>query len=246
MTPEERLKACLARMTSKDQEERLAAIAGLAKLGEKAFPAVGPVCELLLSDVSPAVRQAALESLEKIHPQLHKSAVVLTVDNNLKKHVQAANDVAGLGERGRGAVPLLLAHLQTMPAQFAKRSGFWWESIDIVDADLHALGEIAPDDPAVQKLMVDLTQKANLPAFVKEAGEQQFFPDGNAARFTNVAVNALEKLLLKHPEQGERIAPLLIAAMPGIPNQKVDPGNASRTNRCSPNQCRATPWNCWD
>src|SRR5258708_6460764 len=56
--------------------DRVRAAQELGKLGERAKPAARALCAAAI-DESPKTSQAALESLEKVWPELHKQVVLL-------------------------------------------------------------------------------------------------------------------------------------------------------------------------
>jgi len=205
---DQRVMSLLADLKSKKGAERLPVIDDLAKLGAVALPAVGNLCEVLASDSTPATRQAVLNALEKIHPELHKQVVVLLVEADAEKHQLATREIAQLGEQGRGAVPLLLAHIRTAPIRFRNVHNKGESAASkLLKEDLKALVQIAPTDPAVQKVLFDMTR----------------LPPGQTARFvTNdetvptVAVRGLADIVQNHPDQAKKIGPGLLTATRGM------------------------------
>lgn len=81
----------------------------IGRLGEKGRPAARILCQAML-DKQQAVRVAASNALEKVHPDLHPHAVTLAVDNNFENHMRAVNAISSM-ERGEAAAPIILYHL---------------------------------------------------------------------------------------------------------------------------------------
>src|SRR5262249_23110313 len=93
------LRAVAARLRSGTTEERVKAAEQLAEMGEKALPAARVLCEVAL-EPSQKVSRAALAALEKIHPDLHKSAFILVVnDEKAANHLKALADISLLGDQ---------------------------------------------------------------------------------------------------------------------------------------------------
>src|SRR5262249_53969567 len=188
---DERLKPFVVALKSKKSEERLRAVEELGKLGNVARPAAQAVCEVLVTDTTPALREAALAALEKIHPELHKQLVVLVAEADAEKHQKAARELAQMGEEGRAAVPVLLAHLKSAPARFPA------EVTSVVSEDVQALAQLAPADPTVQKAILATTTLTALDQIQQEVA--------HPAR--KAAIQTLSELVQKHPEQAKHVVP---------------------------------------
>jgi HEAT repeat protein len=75
------VKALLAQLRSKDAGVRIRAVQALGEKGDDAKPAVRALCSATL-DTSAKVKQAALEALEKVRPDLYKPLVVVLREGN--------------------------------------------------------------------------------------------------------------------------------------------------------------------
>jgi hypothetical protein len=204
-TPDERLKPILVALTSKKKEERLQAVEDMGKLAEVARPATRALVEVLMNDPFPAVREAALAALEKIHPDLHRPVVVLLVEADPAKHEAASRDIARLGEEARGAVPVLLGHVKLVPTKMPAVAP------ELIAADAAALAETAPDDPMVHKALLELTRLSDI--------QGKGLRGNQPARLA--AVQALADLLQKHPEQAKNLIPGLSTATRLMPDAEV-------------------------
>lgn len=202
---DERLKPILAALKDKKAAVRQQALEDLGKLGDDGRPATDAVCQIVASDPSPAVRQSALDCLDKIYPDLSNKVVVLVVEADPLKHVKAVQEIGGLGEDARGAVPVLLTHLRTASARFPT-------DLDaIMSEDVRALGTVAPDDPAVQKALIESCKFSFVDRFGREFGQS----------VRSAAVTALGELVRKNPEQAKRIAPGLLTATKSMIDPEV-------------------------
>jgi hypothetical protein len=98
------------------------------------------------------VRQASLEVLEEVRPDLYPHVVALVVDCS---HADTAcSELAKLGERGQPAVPLLLAYAQRMMAGDDPRT---WHP----EAAIYALGEVGTDNPEVLTFLFGVARSCN-------------------------------------------------------------------------------------
>jgi len=92
---------------------RIAAAKKIAELGEeKGKPAARALCQMA-STKGPIVRPA-LDALEKVNPKLYPHVVTLIVDNESSNHYRAIGEIARMGNDGRSAVPVLMAHARGM------------------------------------------------------------------------------------------------------------------------------------
>jgi HEAT repeat protein len=195
---EEALKPVLDALKSKKPQDRLQAVEKVAELGEQARPALRALSEVMVGDPVAAVRQSALAALEKVHPEMYKSVVALLVESDSSKHVPAARGLAGLGDEGRGAVPVLLAHIKGAVAKYPQ------EAPDLITEDIQALAKIAPDDLAVQKMILELTLFTVRSPF----GRSQDI--GHPTRVA--AIRIIGEIAQGHPEQARNLTPGLIKA----------------------------------
>jgi hypothetical protein len=184
--------------------ERVRAATELGKLKERGRPAARALCEAAV-DPSEAVRQAALEALEKVRPDLYRHVLVLLVDADPYKNTQASGALQAMREDAQAAAPMLLAHLRwhggppraTRDTIFGVKQPRW----DLARADIAALTKLDPTNPEFVKLLTDLS--GPLPANTPFYG----------AQLQSHAVAALGEIGKNHPEQRKRIIPALIAAV---------------------------------
>ncbi len=102
-----------------------------------------------------------------------------------------------MGEDARGAVPVLLTHRVHSPPTIWFPTNFGV----VMSEDVRALALIAPDELAVQKLLVDSCKFTFADRFGQDLGQP-----------VRAAVTSLGELLRKNPEQAKRIAPGLLTA----------------------------------
>lgn len=223
---DERLAPLVKALKSKKAQERLRALIELGNLRERGRPLAGAVCAVLVADPIGAIRQASLEALEKIHPELHAPVVVFMVEADGQKHIKAARDVAALGEQGRPAIVVLLSHLQSAPTRFSIKAP------ELINTDAQALAQIAPNEPVVQKTLIDLTYFTFVPPRHKT-------DIGGPTR--EAAVRVLGELMEKHPDQAERIAPGLIAAARGMTDETVRAQTGALLGKLAENHVKLRP-----
>jgi hypothetical protein len=143
-------------LASEDVEDRIRAANQLARMGPKGKAAARALCEAALEDKGEG-RQAALEALEKVHPELYKHVLVLLVDQEFRNHVNASQGIGRLKEEGAPALPILLDHIQKcLSDQREPPLASVYNTTSLLDADLRALVEIAPNNQEVWKCLVDM------------------------------------------------------------------------------------------
>ncbi|GEM_PF-5191331 len=195
----EPLAPLVAALKSKKAEDRLRAVEKLAALGESARLASGALCQTIVADSVPAVRQSALAALEKTHPAIYKPVVTLLVEVNPEKNEEAARVLASLGEEGQAAVAIVVAHVRTAVAKFPDHFR------EVLSEDARALAMIGGKDRAAQKMLIDLMN------FIVGEGSRE---RGGPVR--SAAARALADLLQRNPEQARAVTPALISALRGI------------------------------
>lgn len=132
-------------LKSKKATERTSALEELARMGEKARPATSAIVEAMV-DSTPAVREAAAGCLEKVDPTIHKQVVSILYDDTLAKQKEAIAQLAALGARAKGAVPIL-KYRYGNPIKIPFTTGRGVPTIDYALYEaLEALVKIAPDD----------------------------------------------------------------------------------------------------
>ena len=101
-----KIEPLLQDLRNRKNSVRIEALEGLAKLGDEGKVAGRDVVAMLL-DGTPAVREKAAETLEKINPQVHRPVIALLVDKNTSKRVAAIRAIAQMGKEGEPAMPVL-------------------------------------------------------------------------------------------------------------------------------------------
>jgi hypothetical protein len=77
---------------------------------EKGKPAARALCGAATN--TGALRTAALDALQKLHPKLYPEVTTIVSDNNPKNHYMAQGAIAKMGDDGNAAMPVILAHLK--------------------------------------------------------------------------------------------------------------------------------------
>jgi HEAT repeat protein len=187
--------AAIARLVkalkSDNARERIRAAEQLGAMREAGRPAARGLCEAAL-DTREAVRQAALEALEKVHPALHKPVLTLLVDKDHQNQIKASRTIAALQEGGKAAVPVLLAHMELLKSRPS------WTSLEARE-DIATLVKIAPDEQPVIKVLIEL-------ATIRGASDQAY-----TSRIA--AVSGLGDIGKSRPEKRKQIVPVLIVAL---------------------------------
>jgi HEAT repeat protein len=163
---------------------RIRAAEELSRMKEKARPAARAICEAA-TDTDESVRQAALEALEKVQPALYEPVLTLMVDGGRNNQARAARIIEQMGEDGKPATPVLLAHLRLHPAV----------------ADIKALRVVASDDPATAVLLLEL---------MTYGGQR---PSDEGWQIRNAATAALRDVAKSQPSQRREIVKSLVAAI---------------------------------
>jgi hypothetical protein len=167
------VKALADKVTTGAGDEKIAAAAALAKLGSSAVAACQPLVVMAMSE-DETTQQSELDALEKIHPDLHKHILVLLVEGEYRKHVAASKAIGAMGDRGRPAVPLLLARLKLLltepPRRIVSRSerlhGAYYYGMAglgtgekyMYSADMEALLRLASDDDQFAALLTQIAK----------------------------------------------------------------------------------------
>jgi hypothetical protein len=195
----------LAALKSPRVSERIAALERLGKKGDRARGAARAICDLFVTDPSTQVRQTALLTLEKVHPDLYRPAVVLAVDTDPAKQAAAALEVGELGADGQAAVPIVRAHLLAALGEMVHPHPVPQRPVTVamVHNDLRALAAIAPGEAGVHRTLIEAT-KVEVPSSVRGTDAL------SSAR--QLAAQLLEDLVRAHPEQARSLAPALIAS----------------------------------
>jgi len=188
-----------------DLPGRVAAARELAKLGKAAQPATRALCEMA-TEPSDDIRSEALEALEKVAPSLYPHAVTLLVDKQVPKQTRAVQLLARMGDEARPAVPLILHHLKKVAgADFARLKRYDTPGEPIgrgnvaAMAAVAALGDLAPTEPPALDAIIGAA---------KAATDDQLDWEVAAAPWLLLA-----DIVLRHPEQREKVVPVLVGAL---------------------------------
>jgi hypothetical protein len=181
----------------------------LASLGEAALPAARDLCEAAL-DPSQKVARAALQALEKVHPDLQRSVFVLLVDDNAENHVRAFAKLGQLGEAGNPAVPIILFIIRTHLEHLTNLDERWdYTRAQLVASCMEVLPRIAPEDPEVVKVLIGLTK-------MDSPGGVQVMRKGgriDQLTFRQYAIELLGTIAESHPKHRKQIVPPLVAVL---------------------------------
>jgi HEAT repeat protein len=104
-------------LTASDAKERIAAIDGIAKIGELkkiyAKDAIDPLCNMLRKDNDAGVRAAAATALARVDADPEKAVPALIEglkDKDRNVIIASANAVGAMGKAAADAIPLLKEH----------------------------------------------------------------------------------------------------------------------------------------
>jgi hypothetical protein len=219
--PSDRLKALVATLKSRKQEERLQACEQLESLGKAALPAVRALCEATL-DPSQKVARAALQALEKVHPDLHQSVLVLLVDDNADNHVRALAKLGQLGEAGNPAVPIILLHIRKHLEYLSDPNiGRTYTSAQLVASCMEVLPRIAPEDPDVVKALIGLTKAEITGDILIRRRDRRT----DATTIRNYALELLGTIAEAQPKHRKQIVPPLVTVFKEAVERTNDPNN---------------------
>jgi HEAT repeat protein len=132
-------------LMAKDGKSKLAAVAKLEAMGEKAKPAGAALVEYGIMSTTPAVKDAALAAFEKIDPTVCKEVVTLLFDEDTGKRDQAVANLADMGQRATGGVPALKHYHEQRRAKVKYTPSHV----------LEALIRVAPKDEVVQRALLE-------------------------------------------------------------------------------------------
>ncbi len=132
------LTVLVKELDSSDNAVRVHAAQELARMGESAKPAARALCSAATSD-SKEVRQAAIEALEKVQPDLAKPVTTLLVDAN--NSYLAAQQIAEMGDSAAPAIPVVIWNFRHLNG-------------DVV-FDIEALAKIGPMDSEAVGAIID-------------------------------------------------------------------------------------------
>ena len=97
-------------MRSARDSDKIKAIQTMAALGKEAAPAARPLCDAA-ADGAAAVRNAAVEALETVRPDLHGPVLMLVIDQNDTNRIMAVKKLGEMGAEAKPTMGLLLRRL---------------------------------------------------------------------------------------------------------------------------------------
>jgi HEAT repeat protein len=152
-----KLEMLIEQLGSKEPAEQIKAAETLRQMGSDAKEAAEALCRLAITPL-PDVRQAALEALERILPDLYSHVVSLIV--NIYES-RGAIALAKMKEVGRPAAPVLVWRIKELRAQYGdyprKQPTMGTEAIfNSLNPTLKALGSVGTSDPEAVKAISDL------------------------------------------------------------------------------------------
>jgi HEAT repeat protein len=183
-------------LRSERSADRIRAAEQLGKLREEAKSAARALCEAAATSEE-AVRQAALEALERVHPALYKPVLTLLVDNDPSNQLLATRAIKDMGEVGKAATPVVHAHLRRNRGM-TRNDALFQNNDDLILEDMAALRAIAPDEPDTLTVLMELTTY-----------EGRFYQGGPIRA---AAATALGELATRQPDRRQDIVKTLVAA----------------------------------
>jgi hypothetical protein len=209
MLPAE-FRAVAAKLKSGTTEERVNAAEQLAGMGEKALPVARLLCEVAL-EPSQKVSRAALAALEKVHPDLHKSAFILVVnDEKAANHLKALADISTLGDQGKPALPLVLHEIKRCQELLTGQAARWGQEtlVNVIIHSMETLSKISPEDPQAVKTIIELTKFSSSNAFASKNGRF-----ATMTPFREDGLRLLGDIGEAQPEQRKLIVPALVVVL---------------------------------
>jgi hypothetical protein len=197
----------------KDREQRVAAARALAKMGKRGRLAARSLCQAIVEETG-ETRTILLETLEKIHPDLHRHVVPLCVDENSYNHMAASRGIRALEKDGIGGLPILLAHARWAAGEsdgpyrlFAGQ----WQNENMLSEDLRSLASLAPTDSDVIKL---LSKMVTWP----DPENRQYYR-GRGVR--PLAIELLRTIGIKHDKLRKELVPALVRGLKDMRSERV-------------------------
>jgi hypothetical protein len=196
-SPEECKKFELDRLVKQlkgeNAPERTQAAKELAARRTDARSVSADLCELTLSR-DEAIRILALETLEQVNPELYPHVLTLTVDRNPQKQEAAIRAIGQMAANGKPALPILLSRIDRYRQMDPKPLIIRREN-QALEFEVVTAAAIAPDDPAVIKLLVGLARPNRDPA---------------QSSIRESALAAIEEIGKKHSASRKQFVPTLV------------------------------------
>jgi hypothetical protein len=140
-------------LKDKSMSVRKQALTQIGEMGADAIDASEPVLGMLTVH-SPALQQAALETLEKINPTIHGPIVTLLVDQNWENRTRAISQLQALGSDAKPSVPTLLRYFAAEPQPNVRASRISTQSHRA--QILTAVNAIEPENKDFGKLVLEV------------------------------------------------------------------------------------------
>jgi outer membrane biosynthesis protein TonB len=201
-------------------EEKVNVIEQLSSLGEKARPAARALCQAALSPTKVVSRKALL-ALEQVAPQVAEQVFTLVVDGQAANHLKAIASLRAKGTEAKPAIPAMLFQIQkcedSLKTQIAQGvfPGGWQARtlVDVINAHIIAIPEIAPESPEVLNAIIDTTKASfTSPVQGPPIANQDFvgFREMTRTPFRSTGIGLLGSLAGQRPEHRKHILPVLI------------------------------------
>lgn len=153
---ESKLDILTEQLRSKDSKKQIEAANSLKSLGVSANSATEALCEMSLS-ANHDVRQASLEAIESIRPDLHPHITTMVVDPK-GFIVAAVEGISRLGDRGKPATPVLLAAFR---ASYDDKKALLVPSGGNFRATMYALAKVGSAENDFVKAVSDVAMSDN-------------------------------------------------------------------------------------
>lgn len=147
-------------------KKRIQGAQALGQMGPDAKDAAQALCEVLILEKSPLMKQATIEAIEKIRPDLYKPILALLAG---QPSTQAILELGSMGEKAAPTVPILKTLLRLeVSSGLASRYGYDFGRYSdqyLAKACFLALEKIVPDDLEQVRIWLAIAAPANKSAF---------------------------------------------------------------------------------
>ena len=143
------------KLKAKAPQERKAAIAALARIGDAAASADYDLCQMIAFDPLPELRQDAQDALEKVQRKLHPLVVTLFLPPEGNRSNGYCMAIKALPTFGRAGLPLIALQLQN-PSPSIQKLATQRQALLLAHAE--ALAMIAPKDEVALQLLMTLPE----------------------------------------------------------------------------------------
>jgi HEAT repeat protein len=104
---QEKLKPLVAGLKDRLAKNRQNALNAISDLKEEGIHASEAVIAYFLTEKTVSSKNAALDCLERINPDLHKPLLTVLVDREYRNRVEAVRSIGEMGKKGLPAIPFL-------------------------------------------------------------------------------------------------------------------------------------------